>query len=133
MDQQSPFDALGPGLVRELALRFYDEMEAHEPALTRVHALDAHGRITAETREHFASFLAFWLGGPQDYLTTRGHPRLRMRHAHVAIGAELRDAWLRSMTRALDGLGIQGPVRSFLDARFAHTADFLRNVPEAGA
>jgi hemoglobin len=133
MDQQSPFDALGPDLVRSLALRFYDEMEAHEPALTRVHKLDEHGRIAAETREHFASFLAFWLGGPQDYLQTRGHPRLRMRHAHVAIGAELRDAWLRSMTRAMDGLGIQGPVRSFLDARFAHTADFLRNVPGDGA
>ena len=129
MDQQNPFETLGGDLVRQLAHHFYDAMEAHEPALTRTHKLDAAGRITAETREHFASFLAFWLGGPQDYLQTRGHPRLRMRHAHVAIGPELRDAWLRSMTRAMDGLEIQGPVRTFLDARFAHTADFLRNVP----
>mgnify|MGYP003353379017 CR=1 FL=1 len=31
---------------------------------------------------------------------------------------------------ALDACNVTGPVRSFLDARFTHTADFLRNAPE---
>jgi hemoglobin len=35
------------------------------------------------------------------------------------------------MTRAMDGLGVSGEVRGFLDKRFADVADFLRNVPEA--
>jgi hemoglobin len=42
----------------------------------------------------------------------------------------MRDAWLRSMTRALDVRGVAGELRAFLDARFAEVADFLRNAPE---
>jgi hemoglobin len=53
-----------------------------------------------------------------------------MRHGRVAIGEGMRDAWLRCMTRALDEQGVSGEVRSFLDARFAEVANFLRNVPE---
>jgi hemoglobin len=52
-----------------------------------------------------------------------------MRHGAVAIGDELRDAWLRCMTRAMDDCGIRGPVRGYLDQRFAEVATFLRNVP----
>jgi len=48
----------------------------------------------------------------------------------VPVGASMRDAWLRSMQRALDGEGITGEVRVFLDNRFAEVADFLRNVAE---
>jgi hemoglobin len=129
---RTPFELVGgPEAVRALAMRFYDEMEAHEPALTAIHRLDAPGRVSAASREAFAMFLAFWLGGPQDYLQTHGHPRLRMRHGHVPVDAAMRDAWLRSMTRAMDALGIAGEVRTFLDKRFADVADFLRNVPEA--
>jgi hemoglobin len=43
----------------------------------------------------------YW-GGPTDYSDTRGHPRLRMRHAPFVIGEAERDAWLRLMTRAVD-------------------------------
>lgn len=129
--EANAFDAIGGAEgVRRLVEAFYDDMETNEPALARTHKVDTQGRITRETRDHFASFLCFWLGGPQTYLQERGHPRLRMRHAHVAIGFELRDAWLRSMTRAMEACSIAGPVRSFLDARFEHTADFLRNQPE---
>jgi hemoglobin len=41
----------------------------------------------------------------------------------------MRDAWLRSMTRAMDARGVSGEVRTFLDARFADVANFLRNTP----
>jgi hemoglobin len=51
-----------------------------------------------------------------------------MRHAHVPVDEGLRDAWLRSMTHAMDARGIAGGARAFLDARFADVADFLRNV-----
>ena len=128
----TPFElAGGPEVVRALAMRFYDEMETHEPALTAVHRQDAPGKVSAASREAFAMFLAYWLGGPQDYAQVHGHPRLRRRHGHVRIDAAMRDAWLRSMTRAMDGLGIGGEVRTFLDKRFADVADFLRNAPEA--
>ncbi|MBL9037146.1 MAG: cyanoglobin [Archangium sp.] len=118
----------GPDGVRALAEAFYDAMEAHEPALTAVHQLDAPGKVSKETRTHFGTFLVFWLGGPQDYLTTRGHPRLRMRHGHVKVDEAMRDAWLRSMGRAMDARGVTGEVRAYLNGRFADVADFLRNV-----
>ncbi|MCA3011902.1 MAG: cyanoglobin [Myxococcaceae bacterium] len=114
--------------VTALVEAFYDAMEAHEPELTALHRCDAPGRVSRQSRDHFASFLVYWLGGPAAYLETRGHPRLRMRHGHVAVNEAMRDAWLRSMQRALDGRGVDGGVRRYLDQRFAEVADFLRNT-----
>lgn len=130
--EDTPWHRLGgsEGVVA-LAEAFYDDMEIHEPALTAVHRQDAPGKVSRGSRERFGMFLVGWLGGPQDYQATHGHPRLRMRHARVEVGVELRDAWLRSMQRAMDARGITGPVRGFLNVRFAEVADFLRNVPDA--
>ena len=80
-----------------------------------------------EVKRRFGLFLVGWLGGPQDYVASHGHPRLRMRHSRVAVDEAMRDAWLRCMTRALDDCGVTGQVRAFLDQRFAEVADFLRN------
>jgi hemoglobin len=130
-EQASAFELLGGApAVRALVERFYDAMSEHEPQLARLHACDANGRVEQGARDRFALFLIGWLGGPQDYIETHGHPRLRMRHGKVPVGASMRDAWLRSMQRALDGEGITGEVRVFLDNRFAEVADFLRNVAE---
>ena len=125
-----PFHRLGgEARVRELAARFYAHMDDDEPALARLHELDAQGRVSAGVRERFAAFLVEWLGGPMIYSPVHGHPRLRMRHAHVAIDLGMRDAWLRCMTAAMDQRGVVGPVREFLELRFAEVADFLRNRP----
>jgi hemoglobin len=130
MNQQaSPYDLMGGREpVLRLAARFYEVMEQDEPALAAVHRQAPGGGIDPEVKARFALFLVGWLGGPQDYHQRHGHPRLRMRHARVAIGQELRDAWVRSMTRAMDDCAVAGPVRAFLDQRFAEVADFLRNV-----
>ena len=125
----SPFEQLGgEAPVRALAERFYEEMFLHEKELTRLHPLDPDGRVARAQRERFALFLIGWLGGPQTYVETHGHPRLRMRHARVSVDVKMRDAWLRSMQRALDATGVSGDARRYLDARFAEVADFLRNV-----
>lgn len=125
---ETPFDLLGGAeKVRAIAESFYEAMARDEPALARLHACDAEGRVEAATRARFALFLAGWLGGPQDYVAQHGHPRLRMRHGRVPVNASTRDAWLRSMAKALDANGVQGPLRAFLDKRFAELADFLRN------
>jgi hemoglobin len=51
-----------------------------------------------------------------------------MRHMRVAVTEAMRDAWLRSMQRAMNGRGVEGPVRTYLDGRFAEVAEFLRNT-----
>lgn len=131
----TPYDQVGGrAAVERLAARFYEVMERDEPALTAVHRQAEEGPgIHPEVKRRFALFLVGWLGGPQDYMAAHGHPRLRMRHARVVIGRDLRDAWVRCMTRAMDDCGVLGPVRGFLDQRFAEVADFLamdtRNGP----
>lgn len=124
----TPFDAIGHDAAVALAHRFYDHMDAHEPALVAVHRTDDSGaRVAPIVRERFAAFLVEWLGGPNDYSKANGHPRLRMRHAHVPVDIALRDAWLRCMNAALEDASIGDDVRGFLQRRFAEVADFLRN------
>lgn len=124
---RTPFDVLGEEGARALGERFYDHMDAHEPALVAVHRQDPPGKVAPIVRERFGLFLVEWLGGPQAYSRANGHPRLRMRHAHVPIGFELRDAWLRCMNAALEHPSVDAEVRAFLVKRFAEVADFLRN------
>jgi len=47
-------------------------------------------------------FLEQYWGGPTTYSETRGHPRLRMRHAPYPIDEQARDRWLTHMRSALD-------------------------------
>lgn len=51
-------------------------------------------------------FLEQYWGGPSTYSETRGHPRLRMRHAPFAVGPAARDRWLVHMRAAVDSLGL---------------------------
>lgn len=129
MPDKTPFAMLGGAdRVRALVERFYDLMSEREPMLARLHPCTLDGRVAREPRDRFALFLIGWLGGPDDYVAQHGHPRLRMRHARVAVDVAMRDAWLRCMQAAMTDLGVAGDVRVFLDARFAEVADFMRNV-----
>jgi hemoglobin len=122
-----PYDELGGALkVDALVQAFYDEMDRN-PAFERVRKI--HPESLDESREKLRLFLSGWLGGPDLYVQKHGHPRLRMRHARFPIGETERDQWLACMAAAMDHLDIQGDIRAFLDTRFAHTADFLRNQP----
>jgi hemoglobin len=128
-DDETPFALVGGAeRVRALVERFYDVMSEREPELAALHVCTPDGKVSRGSRDRFALFLIGWLGGPEDYIAQFGHPRLRMRHARVPVDVAMRDAWLRCMTAALDELGIAGPVRTFLDERFAQVADFMRNV-----
>ncbi len=127
----TPYHALGPEAAARLAARFYDHMDAHEPALVAVHRLGEDGKTVAPiVRERFTAFLLEWLGGPPEYSKANGHPRLRMRHGHVAIDLAQRDAWLRCMDAALSDPSIDDDVRGYLKRRFSEVADFLRNRTE---
>ncbi len=101
-EQQSFFDAVGghETFVR-LVDRFYEGVA--DDALLRPmypeEQLDG-------ARERLTLFLEQYWGGPTTYSETRGHPRLRMRHAGFRIGPAARDAWLRHMRDAVDSLAL---------------------------
>ena len=128
--EPTPFERVGgEPAVRALVERFYDAMDAHEPALAALHAREA-GKVSRASRDRFALFLIGWLGGPQHYMRLHGHPRLRMRHAHVPVNAATRAAWIRCMRMALADETVPAPMRQFLDERLSDVATFLIN--EAG-
>ena len=123
--QRTPFIVMGgEEPVRRLADLFYDHMDRDESYQV---LRDLHPPDLTESREKFFLFLCGWLGGPQYYVEKHGHPRLRMRHAPFPIGERERDQWLSCMASAMDECGIEDEGRVFLDARFAHVADFMRN------
>jgi len=127
---QTPFERIGgEANVRALAERFYDAMDEQEPALAALHPLED-GKVSRAARDKFALFLIGWLGGPQDYMRLHGHPRLRMRHAHIAVNQAMRDAWMRSMRHALAHDSIDAALRAFLDEKLGDVADFMRNQAE---
>jgi hemoglobin len=124
----TPFERLGgEDAVRALVERFYDAMTELEPALARLHPCDEQGRVARSSRDKFALFFIGWLGGPQDYVAQHGHPRLRMRHAHVPVDAPMVAAWMRCMRHAMERSGVDGDLNAFLDARLGEVAEHMRN------
>ena len=51
---------------------------------------------------NLAAFLIQYWGGPSTYNETRGHPRLRMRHAAFSIGLNERNAWVNHIADAVN-------------------------------
>ncbi len=103
MDDVTLFEAVGGETTfRRLVDRFYAGVES-DPALRAVYP----SRDLRPARENLTLFLIQYWGGPATYNERRGHPRLRMRHAHFAIGEAERDAWLRHMRDALDELQLE--------------------------
>jgi hemoglobin len=125
-----PFDLIGGGaVVHCIAEAFYDVMGERHEALAKLHNCDESGRVSEGSRRRFELFLVEWLGGPSVYSSAHGHPRLRMRHAHVPVTKAMRDAWMDCMHHALDTAGVSGTVREFLNVRFDEVATFLVNRP----
>ena len=75
-------------------------------------------------------FLAQYWGGPTTYQETRGHPRLRIRHAGFHINTAARDAWLNSMRTVLDGIEMDETLRGQLWSYFEMAAQSMVNQPD---
>jgi hemoglobin len=75
-------------------------------------------------------FLSQYWGGPTTYQENRGHPRLRMRHSQFTIGIAARDAWLRAMKTAVDGVEITEELKEQLWDYLELAADAMVNQPD---
>ncbi|HEY6464332.1 MAG TPA: cyanoglobin [Polyangiaceae bacterium] len=127
--EDTPFQRLGgEAAVRAIVERFYDAMTELEPALAKLHPCDERGFVARASRDRFALFFIGWLGGPQEYVAIHGHPRLRMRHAHVPVHDANITAWLRCMMHAFDACGVTGELRAYLEPRLGDVAMHLRNA-----
>lgn len=77
--------------------------------------------------QRLCDFLVGRFGGPPRYIETRGHPRLRMRHAGFPVDRAARDRWLVLMEKSLAEADLPPQETEFLRAFFAQVATFLIN------
>jgi hemoglobin len=116
------YNAIGEDGFRSLVAAFYKQIPADD-ILGPMYA----SRDLTEAEDHLRDFLVFRFGGPPRYTETRGHPRLRMRHAPFAVNQAARDRWMLLMNRALDQASLSEEATAILREFFATTATFLVN------
>ena len=114
----------GEETFRRLVHVFYEGVAA-DPELRPVYP----SKDLGPAEEHLRLFLMQYWGGPRTYDERRGHPRLRMRHAHFSIGEAERDAWLRHMRAAMDELELDPEQDSQLWDYLVMAAHSLVNRP----
>ena len=81
-------------------------------------------------KERLTLFLMQYWGGPGTYSEQRGHPRLRMRHAHFEITGAERDAWLTHMLAAVNALELSPQLHAQLTKYLEAAAFSLVNAPD---
>ena len=88
----------GEAGIRRLVDDFYRFMDELPEAKT-IRAM--HKTDLTESRDKLTLFLCGWMGGPRRYNEKYGSINIPRDHAHLAIGAAERDAWLLCMERAI--------------------------------
>lgn len=123
MQTEEIYAAIGPAVIGEIVASFYSQVPGDDVLGPMYPKGDIPG---AEQR--LRDFLLFRFGGPRDYLVSRGHPRLRMRHAPFHIDNQARDRWLELMSHAIAEAKVPPDAREAILAFFGTTADFLVNT-----
>lgn len=117
------YDRVGgrPTFAR-LVERFYEGV-AQDPTLRALYPEEDLGPAA----ERLQLFLEQYWGGPHTYAETRGHPRLRMRHAPYAVTPDQRDRWVAHMMAAADTLGLPAAEDAELREYLVRAAGFMVN------
>ena len=115
----------GEPTFRVLVDRFYEGV-AGDPPLREMYPEEDLGPAADRLR----LFLEQYWGGPHTYSETRGHPRLRMRHAPYAVTPDQRDRWLRHMLAAVDTLALPEQEDAELREYLVRAAQFMINTLE---
>lgn len=108
-----------------LVRAFYDGVRQDEVLWPMYPQDDLEGAIWRLSR-----FLAQYFGGPATYSDTRGHPRLRMRHAPFHINVEARERWLLHMHAAMAECGFPPLVEAEMLDYFDRAATAMVNTFE---
>ena len=115
----------GEKFFSDLVSQFYAHV-ATDPILRPMYP-DSDLKAAAERLQMFLE--QYW-GGPTTYQETRGHPRLRIRHAGFHINAAARDAWLNAMRVVVDGIEMDETLRGQLWSYFEMAAQSMVNQPD---
>ena len=114
----------GAEALQYFVSRLYYYMETL-PEVREVHEL--HAMPLGLAGERLYQFLSGWLGGPPLFHQAHGHPQLRRRHLHIAIGDAERDQWMLCAERAANDMDWSRVPRAEFMLRLREMADHLRN------
>lgn len=118
----------GDDTFRRLVAKFYEGV-AEDPVLRPLYPEEDLG----PAEERFRLFLIQYWGGPSTYSDTRGHPRLRMRHAPFAVTPAAAQRWLVHFRAALDDIALPPEQDAQLWDYVTHAAQFMVNTLEDAA
>jgi hemoglobin len=124
VDDQEIYPLIGEDGFRRLVAAFYRQVPGDDILGAMYPARDLAG-----AEERLREFLIFRFGGPRRYLETRGHPRLRMRHAPFRIDKAARDRWIQLMGSALTETALPAEAEKMLREFFDSVATFMINRP----
>ena len=116
---------IGEDCIRSLAKHFYSHIP-NDPLLGPMYPK----QDLAGAEQRLADFLVMRLGGSMRYAETRGHPRLRMRHAPFHIGQAERDRWIQLMESSFEQIQIPQEIEQLLRAFLGDVASFLINATD---
>jgi hemoglobin len=123
-EEISFYEAIGgEPAFRRLVDRFYQGV-AEDPVLRPMYPEEDLGPAA----DRLTLFLIQYWGGPNTYSASRGHPRLRMRHAPFVVDVAARDAWLKHMRDAVDSLELPAPLQTQLWDYLERAAYFMVNA-----
>ena len=122
MEEHEVYAAIGNEGFTRLIAAFYKQIP-NDDILGPMYR----GRDLAAAEERLRSFLIYRFGGPQTYIETRGHPRLRMRHAPFAVDQAARDRWMQLMRGALLETNLPSDAERVLLQFFESTASAMIN------
>lgn len=79
------------------------------------------------SEKRLREFLQFRFLGSEAYIENRGHPRLRMRHAHFVIGDAQSKRWVEMMDASMDECITSLDAKAVMSPFFTQVAEFLKN------
>lgn len=122
VEEHEVYAAIGTEGFERLIAAFYKQIPGDE-ILGPMYS----GRDLAAAEERLRGFLIYRFGGPQTYIDTRGHPRLRMRHVPFVIDQAARDRWMQLMRAALLEANLPADAGDVLLRFFESTASAMVN------
>ena len=123
--RQSIYDQVGGAEgVDKLVNTFCDILETTEVGKP-VFLLHLRGHGMAHARMEQFNFFSGFFGGPKLYAEKWGHSNIRQIHEHVQIDEAVSQAWLDSMSMALDKLNYAADLKKILMKNFTDMAALL--------
>ena len=125
MSEGEIYSQIGEDGFQRLVAAFYAQVPGDDILGPMYPADDLPG-----AEERLREFLVGRFGGPQRYIESRGHPRLRMRHMPFRLDQRARDRWVQLMDRALEQAALPDESAQVLRQFFHHMSTFLMNTPQ---